>query len=58
MERLPLGDTPYYSIYFRDCTLGMGNRKKLLALTTPLLESKALLGALYVPLIDLFRFHA
>jgi hypothetical protein len=23
MERLPLGDTPYSSIYFRDCTLGV-----------------------------------
>ncbi len=22
MERLPLGDTSYSSIYFRDCTLG------------------------------------
>jgi len=22
MERLPLGDTPYFSIYFRDCILG------------------------------------
>jgi hypothetical protein len=21
MERLPLGDTPYFSIYFRDCIL-------------------------------------
>jgi len=25
MERLPLGDTHYFSFYFWDCTLGLAN---------------------------------